>query len=531
MTNLLLDSKLELLERIKNSKDINIPPMQYWNYNACPAHTEIGPQVDCKFQACGGDLFAHQRVAAAWLYAVERGLLADDPGVGKTNTILALIALLKEKNALTKRALIIPQTPSVTQWAHEITRWTKLKVVAVDGSIPKAKRISLYATTSWDILVVGSHCAISDKAQLVQRGPYDVVVTDDVDPLLNHDNATHQAIEQIARGATRSFTVNATALQMRLEQLHAALVPAGGHDIFGSLDAFKRRYVQTENVLVVENGKVSYTKKDTGYKHQTEFKRKFSSTYMRRRATDLDDIRMPELMPPVIEWLEMSAPQRARYTELQEGVLRLLREEGEQVKHLTALTQFTYGQQICAGLPALKEPDGPYASPKLDRLFHYMNTVWADRKVVVFAKNVGMVRAGLMRAQAQGIGAAVVWGQQKKDSRTEQIRRFREIDNVQLMFGTVSIERSLNLQVANTVVGLDLQLNPARVKQLLGRVQRAGSSHDHVYMFNFMMSNSQESRYQEVLMRRQALFDNTFDETSEIFESLPPLELLRLMQP
>jgi SNF2 family DNA or RNA helicase len=536
MTRDVLETEYErraaVAERIKLLPDINLPTLRYWNYAACEAHRAEGPQVDCRFRACGGDLFSHQRVAVAWLYAKRYGLLADDPGVGKTNSVLGLIALLKERNELIRRGVVIPTTPAVHQWGDEFRRWTPgIRVVVVDGTIPRKKRIEMYAK-NFDVLVLGQHIAIKDKDLLERLGPFDLVVSDDVDPLLNHDNRTHQVINEISHGATRSFTLNATVLQVRLEQLHAALTPAGGHDVFGALTAFQARYVRTELVTVFEGGKKKKQRQMTGYQRIDELQNKVRPLYLRRKATELDDVRMPMLMPPQTVWLEMSAAQRLKYQEAQEGALTLIREEGEHVKHLNALTKFLYGQQICAGLPALGELDGPGASPKLDWLFQRLSTVWDDRKVIVFVKNVGMVRAAIQRAATQDIGMAMVWGQkQNANQRQEQVSKFWEDPNCRLMVGTTSIERSLNLQCANTVVALDTHLNPARMKQILGRAKRAGSAHDRVFMFTLLMQDTQEERYLRVLAERQAINDAVFEEDSEMYERLSPLELLQLMSP
>ncbi len=525
------EHRTQVANHIKQLDDVVFPHLDAWNYGACEHHDE--PKVDCEYRACGGELFSHQRVGVAWLYAVMKGLLADDPGVGKTSQVLGLTALLKQKNELTRRALIIPSTPAVGQWGKECARWVPgLKTITVDASLPRKRRADLYAS-EWDVLIIGSHLLISDQDILKRLAPFDLVVSDDVDALLNHDNRTHRAIRDVSKDATRSFTVNATTLQIKLQQLHGAMVPAGGIDLWGGLSSFEHKYVNTEYVTEYSpTGKRSSYRKPMGYKNIDDLKTKIGSVYLRRKATELTDIRMPMIMPIEIEWLEMSEMQRIRYTELQAGVLRLIKEEGEQVKQLTALTQFTYGQQICAGLPALGEPDVPGASPKLDRLFHRLNDVWADRKTIVYVKNVGMVRAAIRRCQEAGFECALIWGQnQNKKQREEQKDKFWDDPNCRVLFGTQSLERSHNLQCANTVVGLDTPLNPARVRQTVGRAARAGSPHDRVFTYQYMHYNTQEERYIEILTQRQAMADAVFDSESELFEALPPLQLLQLMRP
>jgi SNF2 family DNA or RNA helicase len=527
----LLDDTEAVIDRIKSLPDIKFPKLKYWNYDACEYHAEVGPQPDCKWQLCGGDLFSHQRVTATWLLARKKGIVASVPGSGKTNSLLAAICVLKERNLLPNRAIIIPETAAVGQWSCEVSRWAPgLKVIAVDGSIPKKKRIAMYAS-QWDVAIIGSHCANSDVKNLEKLEPT-LLATDDVDPLLNHDTVTHRAINKLSKKTTYSVTMNATVIQMRLEQAHAALTPADGYRLFGDLTSFTNRHIQTTWIPEYDDhGRATRSVKTTGYRRLDEFGKKFHTVYFRHTLDDLD-IDMPELMPPTVEWVDLSPSQRERYEELQAGVMTLLREEGPKIKQVTAFSKFTYGQMICAGLPALGEPDGKGASPKLDRFFRLKTTAWEDEKVIVFMKNIGMIKAAAARAQHLGIKYSVVIGKQhmSKEQRDDQIKKFRVEDDCQLLFGTTTIERSLNLQSARIVAAIDLQLNPARVQQLIGRAQRAGSSHDKMFMFNFLTNNTIEEKYLAVLARRQGLHNAVTGDEIEIFGALSPMELLMLFR-
>lgn len=527
MTGLILSDKqrrVALADRIKTMGDVELPVLDAWNYEACEHHKDVGPQVDCAWQTCGGELFSHQKVTTAWMYAIQHGILGSEPGTGKTNSIIALLAMLKQQGKLVNRALLIPNTPAVKQWYAELSRWAPgLNSILVTSELHKDERIDKYAS-EWDVLVVGQHIANNDREFLERLAPFTVVASDDVDPLLNHKNRAHRTIRELSKEAEYSFTVNGTVIQTSLTQLHAALTPAGGYNLLGSLKAFQDRYERREMV--------AGHRATTGYKNIDELKEKISHVHIKYRADELDDVRLPEIMPPVTEWLEMSPPQRERYTELQQGVMRMIKEEGVSVTKVNALQRFLRGQQICAGLPALGEPDGPGASPKLDKLFYNLDTVWRDRKVIVFVKNVGTVRAAVMRAKEQGINPALVWGQgQNNDQRQEQVQKFWQDDSCRLLLGTTSLERSLNLQCSNTVVLLDTHLNPARVSQIVGRARRAGSRHDHIFVFKYYMYGTQEERYERVLAERAALAEAVLSDESVLFERLSPMELLRLIQP
>lgn len=530
-------------ERIRVSADVRLPELELWNTGPCQYHDV--PTPTCEYRLCGGPLWAHQRVGVAWLYARRRGLLADGTGTGKTNQIWALLALMKQRGELTDRALIVCQTPAARQWLQEGHRWVpRMHIEGALSGMTRRERIERYSH-NWDALVIGSHMALRDIDMLERLAPSTLII-DDVDALLNHENATHRALNRLALNADRRIVINATTIQIRLQQLHAALTVTDGHDKFGDLNAFERRYVRTEKISIWDKkrGKKRSVTKTIGYKNMGEFKRHFTPMVLRRTDDQLTDVNMPTVMPPQDIWLEMTKDQRARYEELRKGVLRVLAEEGDKVKKVKALAMITYGQQICAGLPALRvthkdadgndvlvgyEADGAGKSAKLDWLEHQIATEWQHEKLVVFIKNIGMVEAFEKRLANMGVGSACIRGGQNSEQRQGQIDAFWNDPNCKVMIGTSAIERSLNLQVAGHLVFVDLHLNPARVAQIVGRIKRGGSRHSHIFVHNLLMEDSQEEGYMHVLRTRQALADFVFDEASELFEQLAPGQLLELI--
>lgn len=522
-------ARRDAAEKVRRAKNVNLPRMRYWNYDPCSEHTE--PRVDCEWRACGGEPFNHQRVGIAWLYLIQRGLLADVTGAGKTIQTLGLLALLKERHQLNGRAVVICQTAAVLQWLEEARRWTpRINADAVYSGLTKQKRINKYVG-NWDVLFIGWRMVQQDH-ELLQKLEPSVVIIDDVDALLDHGNATHRVIVDLALRAERSVVINATNVQVRLEQLHAASVPVGGHQIFGSLPAFNARYLRKEKVVIwTPRGQRKTVEKTTGFRNLSDLKQRLGPIFLRRNYDDLDDVNMPAIMPPEIVWLELHPTQRRKYEELQEGILRIRKEQGDEVKYAQALSRFMYGQEICAGLPALGEPDGPEASVKLDWVMQKLQTEWAGRKIVTLIRNVGLIRAFQERLDRERIGYETIWGPQA-DAQVRKAAqdRFWRDPNCWVIMGTSAMERSLNLQVSNIIVFVDTVLNPARVTQTVGRIRRPGA-HEHIFVFNLFCRDTQEEGYLNILRRRQAVADAVNEEQSELYEALSPMELLTLIAP
>lgn len=522
-------SRRKLSLRIQAAHDVTLPRLEGWNYGPC-VHHEV-PKVDCEYRACGGELFRIQRIGVSWMYVIGRGLLADFTGLGKTNQILALLTLMKMKGELTSRAVVVCQNGAIGQWHKELKRWAPgLDAIAATGT--PSTRYSHYSS-NWDVCIIGAEMLLRDERVFEHFAPLALLVADDVDPLRKTTNATNRTFSRLAAQSDRCIVINATPLQIRLQELYATAVPVGARDIFGSEYAFERRYVRMEKVRTYgKGGRIVWKDQTIGYRNMEEFVAKIRPIALRRTDEDADDVRMPKVLPPEDVWLDLTKAQRKKYEELRKGVLRIITEEGTEVKRAVAFAKITYGAEICASLTALGEPDGPEASVKLNWLEDKLTGDWIEKKIIVFSRFKGTIRALKSRLAARGIEVASIWGDEPSASvRTAAIDRFWNHPSCRVIVGTTAIARSHNLQISNVVVNFDTLLNPATMTQIVGRSKRAGSPHKHIYVFNLFCRDTQEDRYLEVLERRQALANYVWGEDSELYDSLSPFEMLQLIRP
>jgi SNF2 family DNA or RNA helicase len=168
----------------------------------------------------------------------------------------------------------------------------------VDNSGPRAKRIDTYVAP-WDILVTGYQMLLRDH-EFLDHFRLRALIVDDVDSLRNRNNQSAAAIKRIARASTRVIVLNGTPLQKRLRELHSMLELVGGHNVFGSETNFRRMYERVElvNVYNPRLGREVVTKKTLGYKNIDDFVRKLTPMTLRRTAAHVDDVDLPEIMPP-----------------------------------------------------------------------------------------------------------------------------------------------------------------------------------------------------------------------------------------
>jgi SNF2 family DNA or RNA helicase len=529
--------------QVHEAADVSLPHLEFWNYDPCKWHQEwtdletgelkVGvPKPDCEHMMCGVRFRKHQRVGISWLYFAQRGLLADAVGTGKTIHAAGLLALMKQREELShnNRAVIVMRPAGLMQFQAQMARCTKHipTMVAVGTS---QQRIDRYLAP-WEVGLIGHQMLLQDLEKVLAF-EVSTIIVDDVDALRNRENRTAAAIKRVARDCERTIVMTGTPLQKKLHEMHSVLEPLGGREVFGSELEFRRRYIRSEAQTVYDRkkGRRRNIIKVVGYKNVNEFKRLLGPMALRRTAEDLDDVDMPVINAAPV-YLDLYPAQRTAYNELRRGVMQIINEQGHMVTQATAMAKVHTGAKICAGLAAVGLPDTEGSAVKLDWIMQQVEDGGdlEAEKVVVFINYKDTIRALQKRLTKAGIGFETVWGEERdKVARWNSQQRFWKDPTCRLLIGTTAIEQSLNLQIARHLINVDMILNPARMTQLAGRIQRDGSAFKHVFVHNLLCIGTQEEKYLALLEREQALIDYVWDENSELFEKVSPLTLLQLI--
>lgn len=481
-------------------------------------------------------------VAAEDSLYLTRGYIVTHNTISALTT-LAMADYYKEE----VRCIIVVPSGAVAQWEREAKRWTPgFLVKSVLPGTPREHRVNTYASP-WNILIIGYQVFTRD-IDMIEKVNHKQIIVDDVDPMLKVKNKTYSALFSMCSQAEMSIVMNATLVSMHIDQIYASTSLIGGHEVFGSHGAFVREYVKKEKVTIVNRqGEKKRVFQSVGYKNMSSLLKKFRPMYIRFSYEDIaEDITIPDLITKEI-YLPMSPLQRTRYSELQQGIRKILDDDGFTAKQKTinSLAAFTLGSQICSGMFSMRtlsgkqEPDGPEASPKLDFIMKLLSGEWRGTKTVVYAKYRGAIQALQSRLDKEGIGNSTIWGMETDPMvRDAEMTKFWEDPNCDVMIISVSGERSLNLQVANKIILWDLQLNPSRVTQIAGRVRRVGSKHSKVLVLQLLHEDTQEERYTTALAARAALMDYMYDESKSeddsqalLFNKLTSSELVKLIAP
>ncbi len=530
LSRLLPEQRTQLALQIQRLSDFDLPDLDYLNTSPCSVHSSVVPWC----RNCGLIPRAHQRVGAAWLYARGKGLLCDETGLGKTLTCAIVIAMLKQIGQLDHgRVVVACRAAAVKQWERELNRiLPKIRVAAALGTAKQ--RLEIFYS-DWEVMITGKELFRRDWEAYNQL---DLVcfIIDDCDELRNHQTKFAHAAKLLAPHTRWTIVANATPLAKHLQQMHSTLEVIGGREIFGSKTRFLNTYTTQAVVRIPvhdKSGNITrfFTqRKITSYVNIGQFKQLLTPMAMRRTAAQLPDVDMPDVITNNV-WLDMYPPQRAKYREIQDGILRIIKAgKLSEVTRLQALQIWGKGAMVCTGLPALGEDDGPEASSKLDWLMDKLEGDLEAEKVLVFVHNIAMLRAIQARFEDAEIGYVTVSGlDSNARRRDEAVQQFWNDPECRVMLGTRAMTSSLNLQVSRHIVFMDTIPNPASMMQVLGRIKRQGSKFQTVFAHVLLTRDSQEEAMLAKLEVEAALMDTVWDDSNDLFEPLDTETLLRLI--
>ena len=167
----------------------------------------------------------------------------------------------------------------------------------------------------------------------------------------------------------------------------------------------------------------------------------------------------------------------------------------------------------------LQELEHGRADAKLDRLKELLaSDDLRGRKVVVFSYFKDTARYLYRRLQEDpAIGdrwrMTIVDSEVKPAERTERIQRFAPRANgrpdlspeeeIGLLISTDVLSEGQNLQDADVIINYDLHWNPVRMVQRVGRLDRLGSPHERISVYNFFP----EEELEELLGLLQRLYE------------------------
>ncbi len=425
-----------------------------------------------------GELMPFQQDGVRALLDNDRLLLADDMGLGKTLQAIAALRILRARGDI-KSCLVAAPASLLGQWRRELEKWApELSAIIVHGST---------ADRAWqwkadvDVTLISYDTLRSDSGgntrSPVRRKTWDVVVADEAQRVKNR-NDTSDALKGLLR--IRSWALTGTPLENHEEELASIL-----------------EFVDYDGAETPKR-----------FRPGVELRTRHRELQLRRKKSEvLDDL------PPKQETklaIDLHPKQRNSYEKAEREGIVYLRSLGAEVRVQHVLELITRLKQICNADPQTGE------SSKLEDIRDRLEHLAAQgHKALVFSQYTSDI---------SGVAAAVNYlrefnplrftGEMSWQDRVAVIDRFKTHDEHKVL--VLSLRAGglgLNLQEASYVFHLDRWWNPAVERQAEDRSHRIGQT-VKVNVIKYSCTESIEERIDQILERKQGLFDQLVDDVS-----------------
>jgi SNF2 family DNA or RNA helicase len=451
-------------------------------------------------------LYDYQKAGAIFLACRGRAILGDDMGLGKTVQTLAAVELLARERGIGKVLVVAPASVKY-QWAGEIARFTKRAVQVIDGE--PAERLAMYREETFYRLV--NYEQVVRDLDRLNEWPPDLVVLDEAQRIRNWESKTSRAVKKLQ--SRYAFVLTGTPLENRLEELYSIVQFTDAHR-FGP--AFQ--FLHDHRVLDARGSL-------KGYRNLDSLRTKLEPIFLRRSRGEVLT-QLPGRTDST-SLVELSDEQRGPYEEQRSTLARLATKgfltDLDRKRILACLVNL---RLICDSLFLFDKKS--HVSPKLEEFAELLpQLIEGDHKIVVFSQWETMLREAAAVADDQAVGHVVLHGGLDGKERKAVLERFATRPECRLLFSTDAGGVGLNLQVADTVVNLELPWNPAVLEQRIARVHRMGQERP-VRVVHFVTRGTIEDRVSETIRLKKQLFTGLFDgsEDDVEFDTANPTELL-----
>jgi SNF2 family DNA or RNA helicase len=465
-------------------------------------------------------LYDYQLRGALFLACRGRSILGDDMGLGKTAMTLAAVELLAKERGV-QRVLVVAPASVKYQWEGEIKKFTGRQTQVIEGG-PDDRRDQYAAPTFYRL--VNYEQVVRDREAINAWKP-DVIVLDEAQRIKNWEAKTSREVKKLK--SRYAIVLTGTPLENRLEELYS-IVQFVDERRFGPAFQFLH-----EHRVLDENGNLK------GYRNLDKIREKLAPIFLRRTRGEVLT-QLPQRTDNTI-FVELSPEQRVPYEEQRTTLARLL-----QKNYLTdldrkrILASVVNMRTICDSLFLFDKQNR--ISPKLDEFTELItelvgvgrpeagdserrgvsppvqNQETAEaaseaelpHKAVVFSQWETMILETAKVLEKMNVGFVVLHGGLPGKDRKEVLEKFKSDPACQVFLSTDAGGTGLNLQVADTVVNLELPWNPAVLEQRIARVHRMGQSRP-VRVVNFVTRGTIEEKVLRTLEAKQGLFAGVFE--------------------
>lgn len=442
-------------------------------------------------------LAKHQQEAIDWIHHVKRGLLGDEPGLGKSRVAIEAFKHLP-------RVLVVAPAMVISggTWEDELNKWAaaeKSHFTVVPYSMLNDREKTARGGTR-----------PAKRLRSEYAGHWDAVIVDEAHYTKGRKTSWTWAVETLAKNAEFVLLMTGTPMSNWASELFTLLRviwpgEAIGGGIYGSFWRWVESWFQVSPSPFSSHAQVVGDLKACRFEckrrsaldpceHFSEFVAKnLGSRFLRRLRDECLDL--PPITTQVVK-VEMSKDQRRLYQKLKTELVATTKSGHELVawnsgsKHVQ-LDRITTSDWLVEG----DRPDVPTGG-KFDQLRFDLES--RSRPTLVLAHYRATVDACLLVAQDLNLNAAAVHGGISEAAKAQAVEQFKA-GKLDVLIGSLeTLAEGLTLTAADMAIFVEMSYKPSRNEQARYRVHRIGQTRP-VTIREYVTTNSLDERKRSLL--------------------------------
>lgn len=463
------------------------------------------------------DLYGYQRSGVQFLMTVERGLLADEPGVGKTAVAIRALRRLHGTGKQVLPVLVVSPNTVKRNWAREFAMWwPEATTAVVDGTAAQRRRkiesdaqvviinyealrthsrlapygslaLKRCSACGGSAVVKEQQCQVHERE--LNRIDFNAVVADEAHKIKSPRSQATLALRGATAEARYRFALTGTPIANAPDELWSLL-----HWMDPQEWPARTRWVER---LIAFTFNVWGAMQVTGIKPEAEAEFHAGVDPRMRRMTK--EMALPYLPEKVFERRDapLSGKQLKAYGQMAEDLVARLDSgillSANPMVQTGRLVQFasSYGE-------VLETPDGTdrllLAAPssKIDAFMGDLDD-FEGQSVAVFAESLQLINLLSAEMQKQGIRHGLITGDQTGDERQRAIDEFQRGDFQYILCTIKAGGVGITLTRASAAVFLQRSWSQVDMEQAYNRVHRIGSEvHSSILIVNYVAPGTVE---------------------------------------
>lgn len=460
-------------------------------------------------------LYPYQREGVRFAVKAGKAIIADEMGLGKTIQAIAA-AEIYLREGMADSVLVVCPTSLKYQWKKEIEKFTggdtltahaegigntteySPKVIVVEGT--PYRRQQLYKSVA-PYKIVSYHTMSNDIREFGQLTT-DVLIMDEIQRLKNWDTLISKAARKIK--SRYSVLLSGTPMENKVEELFANMELVDQFCL-GPYYKFRDEHILFDS----ESGAI------IGYKNLNAIGEQIKDKLIRRTKKGVQ-LQLPKRSDQYI-LVPMTSAQADYHAEFKWEVAKIRSKyqkfhfisEQDRKRLMLLLGQM---RMVADSTFILEQNLKTRSDVKIAEVMNLLENIFesGNEKVVIFSEWERMTRLVAIELEKRNIRYEYLNGSIPAKQRGELVENFNSLPESRVFISTDAGSTGLNLQVASTLINLDLPWNPAVLEQRIARIFRLGQERP-VQILNLVSKNSIEEGMIAILRFKTSMFEGVLD--------------------